>query len=161
MRYYTLLDKKWLNYYISGSKCAFFVFSAISIVLATLAFFNPFVIYLCFISLFVALLFLLTYFAHRKKYGRKVLIKEKMLEVCNAQQKLIYTLSLTEVMHIQQAILFSGPRSIGFTQENCLVIYRIGADVYENMEYRSYWNDKDILIVQNPKLITTLTHMLE
>ena len=34
----------------------------------------------------------------------------------------------------------------------CLVLYR-DMELYEGMEYRDYWNDKNILIIQNPEAI--------
>ena len=60
-----------------------------------------------------------------------------------------------EYMHAFHTITFiyAGVNVYEFDRTSeCLVLYR-DMELYEGMEYRDYWNDKNILIIQNPKAI--------
>ena len=47
-----------------------------------------------------------------------------------------------------------------FSYKNCLVLYS-NIEPYENMEYRSYWNDPNIAIIQNPELIENINKTIK
>ena len=48
----------------------------------------------------------------------------------------------------------------GYKHRKCMIVY-IDFEPYDGMEYRSYWNKPNVLIIQNSKLIEFFKNILE
>ena len=116
----------------------------------------------------LALLLLFTSFIplliqRRDSTLNKVFIQDDHIEVYTYREAFLTSFYLEECKMVKTRVAFpKGTKGFSFDPlEECLVIYRAEEDIYDKMEYYSYWNEKNILIVQNPELITVLLNMSE
>ena len=86
---------------------------------------------------------------------RKICITEDGIMLYSGLGKIIREYRYAEYSHVFHKITFiyANVNASGFDRTSeCLVLYR-DMELYEGMEYRDYWNDKNILIIQNPEAI--------
>ena len=86
---------------------------------------------------------------------RKICIAKDGITLYSVFNKRIREYRYIEYSHVFHKITFiyaNVNTSVFDRTSECLVLYR-DMELYEGMEYRDYWNDKNILIIQNPEAI--------
>lgn len=154
LQLYNAFDKELLDYYIKAPKVIACIFSAISIIFLLIAFCDLVFLYFFGIALIITLIFVFTYLSHTKKYGNKIAILEDELKIYSIHNVLLYSFKKDSCKQTNQIVLFDGPRA-SFIKKHCLIFYQ-DEDIGAEIEYRSYWNVKNVLIIQNPDLIVRL-----
>ena len=147
---YDLIEKKLKNYYIIGHKYVFIICLSLSLTLGILSvFYNVALVFLVIFAI-ITLVFFITWNINRKKYGKKLLYVNGVITIYNHKNLKINDFKLDALKKKYMKIAFDEcPR---FSYKNCLVLY-LNIEPYENMEYRSFWNNPNIVIIQNPELI--------
>ncbi|MBQ8896319.1 MAG: hypothetical protein IJY88_05970 [Clostridia bacterium] len=91
-----------------------------------------------------------------KRHARKISIENDGITLYTSGGKLYHKYLFSEYKSTKFIIAMLEPQRRIFDEEHylkeCLVLYR-DMELYEGMEYRSYWNDKNILFIQNPEAI--------
>ena len=149
-----LLEKELVNHYIVYPKYVAWFFMIISVILLIFSLINSVLWIVFFLFLFVTVIFLMLYFFNKKVYGNKIVIEENVFQLYNMNGKLLRVISLNDMKRSKHIINFYGPRNY-CNKKECLIFFQ-NLTLYEGMEYKSYWKDKNILIVQNPELILFL-----
>ena len=147
---YDLIEKKLKNYYIIGHKYVFIICLSLSLTFGILSvFYNVALVFLVIFAI-ITLVFFITWNINRKKYGKKLLYVNGVITIYNHKNLKINDFKLDALKKKYMKIAFDEcPR---FSYKNCLVLY-LNIEPYENMEYRSFWNNPNIVIIQNPELI--------
>lgn len=86
---------------------------------------------------------------------RKICIAKDGITLYSVFNKRIREYRYIEYSHAFHKITFiyaNVNSSVFDRTSECLVLYR-NMELYEGMEYRDYWNDENILIIQNPEAI--------
>ena len=150
---YELIDKKLKNYYISGHKCFFLVGLCLSCILIVLSFFYTVALVYLVIFATITLVFFITWNINKKMYGKKLLLTNDVITIFDYKGLKINELKLEILKKKYINIAFKEyPK---FSYKRCLVLY-FNFEPYENMEYCSYWNYSNIVIIQNSELITQI-----
>ena len=148
-----LIDRELQEYYIQAHKWVFIVFLIISVVLAGASFFSNAAMVLSVMFMLVAFVFFITWNMNKKKYGNKAYYDNGIMYIYNYKNSKIKELNIDSMKTCYLKIAF--PYIRGFTYMRCLVLYN-NIELYDNMEYGSYWNEPDMLIIQNPELISMI-----
>lgn len=147
---YELIDEKLKKYYINYRKCVFLIGIFLVFVLAILSFFNSIAIIFMLIMLMLDMVFLLSWLINRKKYGNKLSYYNGIITVYKYNglklREFKYDSMKTKFMQIA---FDEYPK---FSYKKCLIIFS-DMEPYENMEYRSYAQHPQFIIIQNPFLI--------
>ena len=155
---YDLIDKSLKDYYIKAYKYVFIVVLVLSIALGVLSLFATFAMPLFILAVIVDLVFLFTWRRNIPKYGGKLSCGNKAITVYNHKGLKIKEFSIDITNHSYLKIAFDEyPR---YSYKKCLVFYT-NIEPYEKMEYSSYWNDSNIVIIQNPSLIEIINSRIE
>lgn len=156
MQFYHIFDKDTIDYYIRGLRYVNCAVTALSGVALIWSVYNRFpLIYTVLITIPLPLIVTILYFINKKAYGDKIVIKQSHIEVYNMKGRFLYSLRICDMKATEQTVLFYGPRG-SMLKRNCLVLYTPGQDVCEEMEYRSYIRNRNILFIQNPILIAAM-----
>ena len=91
-------------------------------------------------------------------YGKKLLYANGVITIYDHKNLKINDFKLDELKKKNIKIAFNEDHK--FSYKNCLVLYS-NIEPYENMEYRSYWNDPNIVIIQNPELIENINKTIK
>ena len=92
------------------------------------------------------------YYLIYRKYSIKIKINDKNLDVY-IKNKYKRTFNLQEFKFIEKdVVIFSSEEYNNKIISPCLILYR-NIELYDLMEYQSYWNENEILIIQNKELI--------
>ena len=151
---YNLLDKE-RTWRIIGCKVMSIMFLCITVILFIVAtLFNHVIFYIASLSALVFLIFLITHLVLKKILGRKISFSGNVITVYSYGNKKIREHLVNEMYCAYIDILFNEYRS-SFDSFKCLVFYK-DIEVYNEMEYQSYWYEPNMLIVQNPVLIEKL-----
>ncbi len=93
-----------------------------------------------------------------RKHARKILIENDGITLYTSGGKLYHKYLFSEYKSAKRIIAIEEPGPV-YTRcsredvyKETIVLYR-DMELYEGMEYRSYWNDKNILFIQNPEAI--------
>ena len=110
-----------------------------------------------FLIIVVSLIFLIAVsFLHFEfQMCRKICIAKDGITLYSVFNKRIREYRYIEYSHAFHTFTFiyaNVNSSVFDRTSECLVLYR-DMELYEGMEYRDYWNDKNILIIQNPEAI--------
>lgn len=147
---YDLIDNDLRDYYIKGHKYISLVGIFLSLVLSVLsAFYTVAIVFLAMIVI-ISLVFLTTWSKNKKMYGNKLSLVNDVITICDYKNSKIKEISI-ECCRIDY-IKIAFNQYPKYAYKNCLVIYN-NFEPYENMEYTSYWNEPNIVIIQNPQLI--------
>ena len=150
---YDLIDKKLKNDYIVVFKYMFIIWLSISLVLGVLGIFYNEALAFFVIFAIITLVFFIKWNKHKYMYGKKLLYANDVITIYNHKNLKINEFKLVSFKSTYMKIAFDEyPR---FNYRNCLVLYK-DFEPYKDMEYRSYWNDPNIIIVQNPELVDVL-----
>ena len=150
---YNLIDKKLKDYYIKGHRYMFLACLCVSLVFSVLSIFYIVALVLLVIFAIITLIFFITWNINKKMYGKKLLCENDVITIYNHKNLKINDFKLDTLKKKNIKIAFNEyPK---FSYKSCLVLY-LNIEPYENMEYRSYWNDKNIVIIQNPELIENI-----
>ena len=155
---YNLIDKKLKDYYIKGHRYMFLACLCVSLVLSVLSIF--YIVALVFLVIFatITLIFFITWNINKKMYGKKLLCDNDVITIYNHKNLKINDFKLNTKKKKNIKIAFNEyPK---FSYKSCLVLY-LNIEPYENMEYRSYWNDPNIVIIQNPELIENINKTIK
>lgn len=152
---YKILDKYFEEIYFIIPKIMTVVFGIISISLIIISLFNNVVFIFSGITLFISFIFLIRLFYFNKK-PRYFLYINNTIYVFNSKNKKINEIEIVKYNNRYLNINFEdyGPGK-RFINKYSLAFYK-DMNLYENMEYRSYCNDKRVLIIQNQKSIEFL-----
>lgn len=161
MKQYSVFEKEMVTHYIVLHKCVTCVLFAISFILLTTSFYVTELLYLAGIVFFAAILLLIVFLKNKKKYGNRIVCNKDFLEIYDINNRFLYALSISDLCKTSRIVLFAGPRS-GFIKKHCLILYnkQFFTDVYDEMEYNSYYTNRDILFIENPILITELNNII-
>lgn len=86
------------------------------------------------------------------KYNIKIAIDDNLIKVYR-KNKYQRTFNLDEFKYqIKDVVIFLSSRYQKEVVKSCLILYK-DIELYDKMEYRSYWNEDNILIIQNKILI--------
>ncbi len=92
------------------------------------------------------------YYLIYRKYSIKIKINDKNLDVY-IKNKYKRTFNLQEFKFVEKdVVIFSSEEYNNKIISPCLILYR-NIELYDLMEYQSYWNENEILIIQNKELI--------
>ena len=155
---YNLIDKKLKDYYIKGHRYMFLACLCVSLALSVLSIF--YIVALVFLVIFaiITLIFFITWNINKKMYGKKLLFDNDVITIYNHNNLKIKDFKLDTLKKKNIKIAFNEyPK---FSYKSCLVLY-LNIEPYENMEYRSYWNDPNIVIIQNPELIENINKTIK
>ena len=147
---YDLIDEKLKNYYIIGHKYVFIICLSLSLTFGILSvFYNVALVFLVIFAI-ITLIFFITWNINKKMYGKKLLYANGVITIYDHKNLKINDFKLDA---LKKKIAFNEyPK---FSYKNCLVLYS-NIEPYENMEYRSYWNDPNIVIIQNTEIIDNI-----
>ena len=155
---YDLIDEKLKNYYIIGHKYVFIICLSLSLTFGILSvFYNVALVFLVIFAI-ITLTFFITWNINKKMYGKKLLYANGVITIYNHKNLKINDFKLDTLQKKNIKIAFNEyPK---FSYKSCLVLY-LNIEPYENMEYRSYWNDPNIVISQNPELIENINKTIK
>ena len=150
---YDLIDEKLKNYYIIAHKYVFIICLSLSLTFGILSvFYNVALVFLVIFAI-ITLIFFITWNINKKMYGKKLLYANGVITIYDHKNLKINDFKLDALKKKNIKIAFNYyPK---FCYKNCLVLYS-NIEPYENMEYRSYWNDPNIVIIQNTELIDNI-----
>lgn len=154
---YDLIDNHLKNYYIKGTKYCFIAFLIATIVLGVLSPFYNFAAALCIVIAVPTLVLLFRWRRNKTKYENKLSCNDKTVTVYTYKNQKVKEFKLDLMKSSCLKMAFDQYR--GYSYKECLVLYN-DIELYENMEYSSYWNDSNMLIIQNPVLIKMIEQML-
>ena len=157
MKMYDLIDNHLKNYYIKGTKYCFVAFLIATIVLGVLSPFYNFAAVLCIVIAVPALVLLFVWRRNKTKYENKLSCNDKTVIIYNYKNQKVREIKLDLMKRSYLSIAFDFAK--GYSYQKCLILHN-GIEPYENMEYSSYWNDSNMLIIQNPVLIKMIEQML-
>lgn len=153
MDIYSVFDREILDDRIRWPYYLSCFFLTVSVVLLACSFIATAIVYLFAVILFVSLIFIAVYMSGKKMYGYKASIKDGEMHIYSINQKLLRTLDLNKVRFARKTvILVQGGVSRQEIKKECLILYG-DKEISDEIEYRSYWNNKDVLIIQNQELI--------
>ena len=156
MKMYDLIDNHLKNYYIKGTKYGFIAFLIATIVLGVLSPFYNFAAVLCIVIAVPTLVLLFKWRRNKTKYENKLSCSDKTVTVYNYKNQKVKEFKLDLMKSSCLKMAFDEyPR---YSYKECLVLYN-DIELYENMEYSSFWNDSNMLIIQNPFLIRMIEQM--
>lgn len=152
MKYYNLIDKKILK----ENKIDFIGLGIVSVVLFIIGFIALLTIengiYVLGVFCIMDIVILLPYYFAYRKYLVKVKLNDSIIDVyINGKYKRQFDLKSFNVIKKEVAITFKS-RYRNQIISSCLIVYR-DIELYDLMEYPSYWNEDNILIIQNKELI--------
>jgi len=117
-------------------------------------------IYVLIMFLIFAILLSLISILQYIRYQTTVIIENEEIKVYS-NNRYIKSFKLSEINIDNKDIVIRMPsRGRKVLISNCLIIYK-DIEIYDMMEYRSYWNDKNILIIQNKQLIQALNKIIK
>lgn len=156
---YDLIDKELKSYFISAQKYMFLFFSFVSFVFVILLLFNKSAGNILFLVPFAitAFTFLMTWTVDKKMYGKKIGINDDEIIVYDYKSRRIQEFKIGEINKALIDVSFL--RGYVHIKRKCMIIY-IDFEPYEDMEYRSYWNEENVLIIQNNETIEILQKTL-
>ena len=93
------------------------------------------------------------YYLIYRKYSIKIKINDKNLDVY-IKNKYKRTFNLQEFKFVEKDVVIFSSEEYNNNKiiSPCLILYR-NIELYDLMEYQSYWNENEILIIQNKELI--------
>lgn len=152
MKYYNLIDKKILK----ENKIDFIGLGIVSVVLFMIGFIALLTIengiYVLGVFCIMDIVILLPYYFAYRKYLVKVKLNDSIIDVyINGKYKRQFDLKSFNVIKKEVAITLKS-RYRNQIISSCLIVYR-DIELYDLMEYPSYWNEDNILIIQNKELI--------
>ena len=151
-----LFEKDKIFGYVKGPLIFSLLFLIASISLFVCGFFNRYMFAFSCLLFLPSILLFVTAVRGYKRYGRKITVDEQGVTVYTAKEKAFHCYKYNEYnakRHIIKLDYAGGSNNrIESFHKECLVLYR-DMELYEGMEYRDYWNDKNILIIQNPEAI--------
>lgn len=154
---YNLFEKEKTENIVANKVICIILFCITIILFITAFVFNPVIFYFASMSIILSFILLISYLLCRKQFGRKISISfdNKKLFVYSYSNKKIKEIILNEMLYSFVNIVFYEYRRRAVCY-NCLVFHK-NIELYNEMEYRSYWNDPNLLIIQNPILIKKLS----
>ena len=154
---YDLIDEKLKNYYISGHKYMFLIGLCLSIIFIILSIFYAVALVFLVIFATISIIFFVTWKKNKKIYGNKLLYTNDVITIKSHKNLTIKEFKLESLKKKYISIAFNEyPK---FSYKCCLVLY-LNIEPYENMEYCSYWNDSNIVIIQNSELIDHINKLI-
>lgn len=168
MVFYNLFDEEKV---FDSTKLSKYIVFVISLICLSFLIIYLFTLNLIYIVLFFALvlgdvLMLFRWFLYKQMYARKITIETDSLKLFSTNNKAIRQYNISDIKAEKREMVFNnGPYSDYSKYAKtakcvCLVLYK-DIELYENMEYISYWNDENMLIIQNPELISKLEYLID
>lgn len=156
---YNLFETKILKDIKIGFIILSVVFSILCLIGIVCSFLIKNGIYVLIIFFLMGVLILLCYFSYSRKYLITVKIKENILEVY-AGRKLKRAYNIKEFKYkIADVIITLKTRGQDEIISSSLILYK-DIELYDLMEYPSYWNNQNILIIQNNELIKEVLNLI-
>lgn len=158
MKTYDLIEKELKEYYIAAQKWCFIISSVILLLFVVLAFFYTFAQALLFVCVPISLTFYITYLTGRQRYGKTLRLSDGIVSIYDYKNNLVDEYRLDETSCCYLNVAFDHGRPIRI-YKRCLIFYK-NIELYENMEYSTYWNDSELVIIQNPQLIEVIEKLI-
>lgn len=156
---YDLIDKELKTCYVTFPKYMFLFFSFVSFVFGILLLFNKSAGIILFLVYFAIIAFaiLVAWTVNKKRFGKKISINDDEIIVYDYKSRRIQEFKIGEINKVFIDVSFD--RGGWNINRKCMIIY-IDFEPYEDMEYRSYWNEANVLIIQNNETIEILNSIL-
>ena len=165
---YDLIEKKRKVFFIVANKYLFFISLCslfIFIIMAVVEWYNSSTLYIAAIAFAIlsaacALTFFITWKKHKVKYGLKLSINDDIITVFDYQNLPIKEFHFGCLNKKYVKVAFDEIKRS--EDRNCLVLYAEYSDFepYENMLYGEYWNDPNVIIIQDPELIEMINKIV-
>ena len=155
---YDLLDKDLREYYIPAHKWCFISWGLLSVVLGVVSFFNNGGIVLAIMAMLVTLVFFVTWNVNKRRYGNTLLYKGGIIKIYNYKNMMLREYTIDSMQSCYVLVGFPAPYG-RFTYKKCLILYN-DVEIYDKMEYPSYWKDPEMIIMENPQLIEVMDKVL-
>ena len=108
------------------------------------------------LSILITLISILQY----RRYQTKVIVEDNEIKV-NFNGHSSRSFKYDEIKYaIKEVVIRMPSRGRKALISKCLIIYK-DIEIYDMMEYRSYWKDKNILIIQDEQLIENLLKIIK
>ena len=102
--------------------------------------------------------FLFSWIGGRNTYGNSISVEDGIITIYNYKKNKLREFELNSMEKTYLQITFPWRPSPKYTSKKCLILYK-NFEPYENMEYGSYWNDPNVIIIQNPLLIEKINSL--
>ena len=155
MEMYNLIDNELREYYIVAHKYICVISLIIFVVLSIVSIINIFIFALASVFFFISLLFFVTYTLNKNAYGKKLSLCNNTVCVFDHKNNKIVEFELNTINSCYLSVGFDN-KNPRFVYKKCLIFYNEKIEPYDEMEYRSFKNCKDLVIIQNPNLISYL-----
>lgn len=136
--------------FIILSKVVTIIFFSVSLILLLIRLFYDtlFLIVLGSIMLFVALILLYEHLSIKASYGRSIILSNNCIQVLNYNNKILYEININFIVETKKIeVLFYKERH--WEKYECIVFFMEKVELENLPEYRSYWNDRKYLFIQN------------
>lgn len=153
-----LVDCEIKNQQIRVQKICFFGWMIVIGILLVFAFFYPIMMSFVLILAPVDILFLFYWIGGRNTYGNSISVADGIITIYNYKKNKLREFELNSMEKTYLQITFPWRPSPKYTSKKCLILYK-NFEPYENMEYGSYWNDPNVIIIQNPLLIEKINSL--
>lgn len=117
-------------------------------------------VFLFWFLLFEATLFIFLSILSHRMAGRKISVTDCDIELYTVNGKLIRSYPISSMSVGKEIVLFRTIRYGPIRKMECLIFYR-DIELYKDMEYGEYCYDKNMLIIQNPELISKLEYLID
>lgn len=156
---YSIFEEEFLKNERTQFTATIIVFSIFFLLGIGLLFIKEVGIYLSSICFFITLIFPFVYFEYIK-YQVKIEIDEDEIKVyLKGHYKRSF--KFTDIKKdFRNVVVRINSKVSPAVISNCLIIYK-DIKIYDLMEYRSYWNEDEVLIIQNKKLIEKLSKIIK
>lgn len=156
---YSIFEEEFLKKENTYFKVSVIMFSFFFLLGIGLLFIKEVGIYLSSICLFITLIFPFVYFEYIK-YQVKIEIDEDEIKVY-LKGRYKRSFKFTEIKKdFRNVVVRINSKVTPAVISNCLIIYK-DIKIYDQMEYRSYWNEEEVLIIQNKQLIEKLNKIIK
>ncbi len=155
---YSIFEEEFLKNERTQFTATIIMFSIFFLLGIGLLFIKEVGIYLSSICFFITLIFPFVYFEYIK-YQVKIEIDEDEIKVyLKGHYKRSF--KFTDIKkEFKNVVIRINSKASPTVISNCLIIYK-DIKIYDLMEYRSYWNEDEVLIIQNKQVIEILNKII-
>ena len=134
---------------INLSKITAILFFSISIICFGISLFcNPLVV-VALIMLFSSFCVLYAYLYGKKRDGRKIIFRDGFIQILDYNEKLLYEIEMNSIVTVKKMPVLV-LENLGAPHEREFFVLFLGNDELGHLpEYRSYWDDRNYLFIQN------------
>lgn len=155
-----VIDLELRKHNIIYPKYVLIFFVVVNFILLVLSLFIKIIFVFSGMCFFIVLIFSALYLLNSRKYGSRIYLDNNQIQVLDNKGKLLKTFEKNNIFIEKINVLFDwvAPKLI---RKECLLISNKKESLVSNeIEYRSYWKNPNIVIIQDPELILYLEREL-